>query len=366
MNVSCSRSELREALRVVGGVVDPNNIKPILKDVNIRVQDGQLEISATDLEVGIKYFVSDVEVKDTGGIVVPVDPVSGIVSESREQRLTLYVKDNHLIVEGEGSKFDVLGLPEEEFPEIPGFPNEASLEIEGAILREMISKTIFAVGVEKQRYALNGALLVATKDSPRLVMVGSDGRRLAVIKRKANENSPFTSKAIIPIKALRQVEKMIGEEEIVKIHLEERRILLKTEKGVMAAQLVEGRFPPYEDVVPDNCDKKMQVQRDELGNAIRRAAILAAKETRAVSMEIKDNELVTRSSDPEAGDARVQLRVNYEGAPLNIKFNPDYILDGIKAMDDETIRFEFKDASRAAVMRGGVDYLYLIMPITQD
>ena len=366
MNVSCSRSELREAIRVVGGVVDPNNIKPILKDVHIRVMETQMEISATDLEVGIKYFVSDVEVAEQGGIVVPVDPISGIVSESREDRLKLYVKDSHLLVEGQGSKFDVLGLPEEEFPEIPGFPDEESLEIEGAILREMIAKTIFAVGIEKQRYALNGALLVVTKDSPRLVMVGSDGRRLAVIKRKANANSPFTAKAIIPLKALRQVEKMIGEEEIVKIYLEERRILLKTEKGVMVAQLVEGRFPPYEDVVPDDCDKKLEVSRDAIGNAIRRAAILAAKETRAVSMEMAENKLVVSSSDPEAGDARVELGVSYEGPPLNIRFNPDYVLDGIKAMDDETIRFEFKDASRAAVMRGGVDYQYLIMPITQD
>ena len=142
MNVSCSRAELREALRVVGGVVDPRNIKPILKDIHLRVVGDMLELSATDLEVGIKYFVRDVEIKTAGGIVVPVDPLVGIVNESPDERLTLQVKELGMLVQGKGSRFQVMGLSEEEFPSIPDFPEGNALEIEAAAINKDVNKIV--------------------------------------------------------------------------------------------------------------------------------------------------------------------------------------------------------------------------------
>ena len=366
MKVSCSRSELRDALRVVGGVVDPRNIKPILKDIHLRTTESAVELSATDLEVGIKYFVRDIKVEETGGIVIPADPLNGIVSESREERLSLLVEDSSLRVVGVGSRWKVMGVSEEEFPEIPDFPDERSIEVEGSVLCEMIAKTIFAVGVEKQRYALNGALLVVSKGSPRMEMVGSDGRRMAWIQRRANIPSPFDASSILPLKALQQVEKMIGREEIIRIILEERRILLKADKGVLVAQLLEGRFPPYKEVVPKDYDKRAEMPVDDFTNAVRQAAVLVPRESRAVALTFKQGKMVVESSSPESGDARVEMPVKYEGEAITIHFNPDYLLDGTKAMNNEVITLEMKDSSRAAVMRGGTDYLYLIMPISQD
>lgn len=366
MKVSCGRSELRDALRIVAGVVDPRNLKPVLQDVHLRTCDGRLEISGTDLEVGIKYWVSDVEIKEEGGIVIPADIVSGIIGELKEERVTLRSEKNGLMVEATGRRFHVVGLSEEEFPEIPDFPEENALEIEGAILREMIEKTIFAVAVEKQRYALNGVLLAVKERSPRMEMVGTDGRRLALIRRKANGSSPVTASAIIPVKALQQLQKMIQEEETVKLNLQERQVLLKTEKGVIVAQLVEGRFPAYKEVIPEDSDKKLEVAAADMANAIRQAAVLTARESRAICLRIEGSTMTVESSSVDAGDAHVELGVKYEGSPVEIRFNPDYLLDGIKAVEDENIRLDMKDATRAVVMRSGVDYLYVVMPITQD
>ena len=366
MKAICSRSELREALRVVAGVVDPRNIKPILKDIRLRIVEGGLELSATDLEVGIKYLIRDVEVQEEGGIVVPADPLTGIVSESQEEKLRLSMKDSVLVIEGQGSRFQVMGVSEEDFPDIPDFPTEKCLEIEGAIITEMIEKTIFSVAVEKQRYALNGVLLVANEKSPRLTMVGTDGRRLALIKRKANSASPFNCSAIIPVKALQQVQKMVGGEDIVKVYVQERQVLLQTEQAVLVAQLVEGRFPPYDEVVPDDCDKKLEITGRELANAVRQAAVLSSRDSRAVRLSITKDKMLVESSSAESGEAHVELPVKFEGDPIEIRFNPDYLLDGLKAIGDEPLRFEMKDAARAAVMRTGADYLYLVMPITQD
>jgi len=366
MKLSCSRVELRDALRVVSGVVDPRNIKPILKDIHIRTVNGLLELSATDLEVGIKYVVRDVDTEEEGGIVVPADPVSGIVSESQDERLFLTVNENMLIITGATSRFQVMGVSEEEFPEIPDFPEEKSLEIEGAVFSEMIDKTSFAVAVEKQRYALNGVLLAAKEKSPRIELVGTDGRRLALIRRKANSPSPFDSSAIIPVKALLQLRKMLSEEDVARIIVHERQVLMKNEQAVLVAQLVEGRFPPYDEVVPDDCDKKMEVQGSEFVQAIRQAAVLSSKATRAVRLSVEKGKILLDSSDVEAGEAHVELGAKYDGDPVQIRFNPDYLLDGLKAIGDTVVRMEMKDSSRAAVMRSGTDYLYLLMPITQE
>ncbi len=366
MNVSCLRSALREGLRIVSGVVDPRNIKPILQDIRLRTVENGLELSATDLEVGMKYVVRDVETKQEGGLVVPADPLAGIVSESRDERLGLSVTDSHLLVEGQSSRFKVMGISEEDFPEIPDFPEGKALEIEGAVLREMIEKTIFAVAVERQRYALNGVLLVAEERKTRVEMVGTDGRRMASIRRKANGASPFSASAIVPLKALQQVQKMVHEEEIVKIFVQERQILFKTETAVLAAQLVEGRFPEYREVIPNDCNKRLEVGGEEFANGLRQAAVLSARDSRAVRL-CASREIVTLdSSDPESGEAHVEVAVKYEGEPIEIRFNPDFLIDGIKAIGDQTIRFEMKDAARAAVMRTASDYVYLIMPITQE
>jgi DNA polymerase-3 subunit beta len=366
MKVTCSRAELKDALRVVSGVVDPRNIKPILKDIHIRTVNDMLEFSATDLEVGLKYFVKDVEIASQGGVVIPADPLAGIVNESRDEKLLLQVKDSSLIIEGAGSRFEIMGVAEEEFPTIPDFPEESCVEIEGSVLREMIAKTIYAVSIEKQRYALNGVLFVTKEKAARIDMVGTDGHRLAMIRRKANGPAPYTTSSIISVKALQQVEKMVGDEEIAKITVQERQVLVKSERGVLVAQLVEGRFPEYREVIPDDCDKKLEIGAEDLANAVRQAAVVTTREARQVWLKIDGKKVRIESQDPERGAAHVEIEAKYEGDPIEIRFNPDFLLDGLKAMGKEVIRFEMKDPARATVMRASADYLYLIMPIVQD
>ena len=265
-----------------------------------------------------------------------------------------------------GSRFQVMGVSEEEFPTIPDFPEEEALELEAAVLREMIEKTIFAVSVEKQRYALNGVLLSTKEKAAKVEMVGTDGHRLAVIRRKANGVAPFASSAIISVKALQELLKMIGGEDIVRIVVHERQVLIRSESGVLVAQLVDGHFPPYKDVIPADCDKKLEMDAEELGNAIRQAAVLTMAGSRTVTLKFAPGTLTIDSNDPELGEAHVALDAKYEGAPLEMRFSPEFLLDGLKAFGDETVRMEMKDASRPAVMRAGPDYLYLVMPIVQD
>lgn len=366
MKVSCSRSGLQEALRIVGGVVDPRNIKPILQDIRIRTVGDDVEISATDLEVGLKYFIRDAEVSEQGEIVVPVDRMSGIATETLEERLSMWTEESKFMIEAGGSRFHINGLPGEEFPDIPDFPEGRCMEIEGVVLREMIEKTIFAVALEKQRYALNGVLILTKERSPRVQMIGTDGRRLAMVGRKANSPVPLTSSVIIPVKALHQLQKMVGEDEVVKLTVDERQVFARTENAVLAAQLVEGRFPPHDDVIPKDSNKCLELPAPRFMNLIRQAAVLADRDSRAICVKASKESLTVESSDPSAGDAHVETEAKYEGDPIEIRFNPDYLLDALKVIGDQMIRIEMATSTRAALVRAEPEYLYLIMPITQD
>jgi len=366
MNIVCSREGLRNALRTVSGVIDTRIVKEILKNVRLLAHDDVLEVSATDLDVAVRCFVRGVKVEREGGILVPAEKMIPIASESRAEELALQAEGAKLLISGKGSRFSVLGAPHEEFPEIPDFPDGRPLEIEGAVLREMVEKTVFAVAQERDRYALSGVLLVLKERSSALEMVATDGRRMALVRRKANVASPVAANAIVPVKALQQLQKIVSDEEVVKVAVEERRILVRGESAVLVAQLVEGRFPPYEEVIPADCDKKLEVATEEFVNAVRQAAVLAARDTRAVRLCAAPGRLTIESSDPEAGEAHVEMSAAYEGEPIDIRFNPEFLLDGAKAIDDESLRIEMKDPARAALMKGGPGYLYLLMPITQD
>jgi len=366
MKLSCSREALREALRAVVGIIDAKVVKDVLKNVRLRTVDGALELSATDLDVGVKSFVRDVEIERSGGVLVPADGLLGLMNESRLERVALEVEGAKLTITGTGSRFTFVGAPPEEFPEIPEFDDDQYVEVIGGVLREMIDKTIFAVAQEQGRYGLEGVLLVLKQRSARVEMVATDGRRLALIRRKANAASPVTATGIIPVKALKHLQKTLKDEEVVKVWLRERQVGVAGENDILVAQLVEGRFPPYEEVIPTDCDKKLDVDREEFVNALRQADVVSARETRAVRLRASAGRLEVEASDPARGEAHVEIPATYDGEPIEIVFSSGFLLDGAKAMDEETVRLEMKDRNRAAVMRRGTDYIYLVMPMALE
>ncbi len=130
--------------------------------------------------------------------------------------------------------------------------------------------------------------------------------------------------------------------------------------------MVEGRFPEYREIIPDDCDKRLEIEAEEFANAVRQAAVVTGRDARQIWLKFGQRQIRLESQDPERGAAHVTVEAKYDGEPLEIRFNPDFLLDGLKTMGKEVIRFEMKDAARAAVMRASADYLYLVMPIVQD
>ncbi len=365
MKVKVDRQKLHEAIQVVLGSIDVRSVKPVLQDIRIRTIDGQLELAGTDLEVGTKVIVPDSKIEVEGGVAVSGDRLASIVRESPDEVLSILVEGNTCRIEGAGSDFHIMGEPPEEFPDVADFEGAPDVEIQGGVLKEMARKTSIAAATEKGRYALHGVLLILKKDSAKVAMVATDGRRLARVQRRAAGNAAVDAEVIIPPKAIAQMEKMISDPSAkVGVKVDERRIYFKTETALLTSLLVEGRFPNYEEVIPTGCNKKATIGREALLSAVRRAAVLTSEETRAVKMQFEGKQLTVTSQTPETGDAKIELDVNYSGEPTAINFNPDFLSAWLRVVEDEEIRIEMTEPSQACAMKAGQGCVYVVMPIS--
>lgn len=365
MKATCARRSLFEGLQVVGNVVSTGVTKQILSDVKIEVLGEEIELCATDLEVGVRLRVSGAEAEETGALVVPSGIMTEILRTAPDERLTLRLDGMDLVVEGKDSYFKVHGEDPAEFPSIPEFPEGQCLEVEKGTLLGMISKTVFATAQERTRYALNGVLTSIEGNKCR--MVATDGRRLAMVCKACSNAAGYETSVIVPTKALSQIQKIVtDQDENIRIRMEENQILVRTTRATLYAQLVEGQFPDYETVVPSEAKMELDLPRTELQSAVSRAGLLATEESRAVKLTFTRDRLTLSSRAPEEGEAKVEMAMKYEDEEFDITFNPDYIEDMLKALEVDAVTLKLSEPDKAAVFTDKEDFTYVIMPLGID
>jgi len=270
-------------------------------------------------------------------------------------------------IRGEDSYYRVMGEPLEDFPEIGRFPDGKALNVDAIVLREMARKTAFAAAADRDMFAVNGVLLVANERSTKIEMVATDGRRMARIRRKASKASPFAARAVVPVKAMRQVEKMLTDNvESVDIIATDTQLMVRTPRGILISQLQEGEYPDYDAVIPKDCEKKAELDREEFLSAVRRGSVLVTLEQRSIWLAFKKHSLRITSHTMEKGDARVQMSVTYDDDPIDVNFNPDFLEDVLKVLDSDTVTLEMNDPKTACVLKGDPDYVYVVMPLGLD
>lgn len=365
MKITCQTEALHDGFQVVGSIVQQRPTRPILSTVLLVAKDGKVEVHATDLEIGIRLDVPGVEVADEGSVAVSQSRVASILRETADETITLETDDQHCIITSSDSRFRLPTEPSEEFPEIPVFDEGNAYDLDRQDFVEMVSKTVFAAHRGKHRYALNGVLLEIKPQSA--VMVATDGRRLAHIERKGKFGEEAEESVIVPTKALDQILKVLtDDDETIHLNIPENQIVAKTRRAAVSARLVEGHFPPYDSVIPTDCDKKLDLNREQLHSAVRRAALLTSEESSAVFLSFTEGKMTVSAAAPETGEAKVELDVDYDGPQTELGFTPEFLTDLFRALDDETIRVEFRDASSAGVFRAGKSFLYVIMPVSRE
>ncbi len=363
MKIICNRGALLEALLVAGNVVTARTPKPVLQCVKLTAADDRLTIAATDLEVAIRFSDNQVQIEEPGECLLPADKIRDIVRESIDDTLSIEIDKDNAHIKGQDSHFRIFTQPVSEFPPVPDFDGEADLQIQGGALKALIGQTLFAAAKESSRYAFNGVLVTAT--GKKINLVSTDGRRLAQAKGDLIAGGEQDSiPAIVPAKTLQLVEKLIDDPEgTVAIQLRENQIIFHTPSATLTSTLVEGQFPPYEDVIPKDTDKKMTASTADFLSAIRRAALLTTEESKGVRLQFSKKGLVLSSRSPEAGEATVNFPCKFEGADIEIGFNPAFLVDALKVVDSDEIAFELTAPNRPGLLKGGPNFLYVIMPV---
>ncbi len=381
MKAICERAALLEGVNLVSGVVAARSPRPQLTCVKLEATSDsngpELALSATDADLTLTVRLGRVEIAQPGAALIPADKLRQIVSaEDNEPTLTIESDGDIAHIKGEDAHFQLHGFSADEFPAIPSFKSVADAQPKtiftttAGILSGLITRTLFAAARENSRYAINGVLLV--RDGKKLEMVATDGRRLAKCSATTEAKSD-PARCIIPSKALSMLLKLADEpEEPVHVAITDSRAVFAfgddaaDARATLSTSLVEGTFPPYEDVIPKDQDIKVTFDRDLLASAVRRAALLTNEESRGVRLAFKGSvkALEISSRAPEMGEARIAVDLaGYDGSDIEIGFNPTFITDALKVITDPEVIIELKAANKPGLVKSGGDFLYVVMPV---
>lgn len=366
MKVNFNRAALVEALSLLTSVVPSRTPKPILSCVKLTASADAVQMSVTDLEVGMIYQLSEVQVEQEGQIVVPADRLFAIVRESYDEVLSVEANEGTCKIVGSDSHFTIYGHEAGQYPTVPGFDGDADITIKLSDLQSGIEQSLFATAKESTRYALNGVLWEMA--GKKLSMVATDGRRLASTKvslesaPKGEENT--FEKVIIPAKTMSLLDKISGDDkDVVGIKFAGNQVVINCVNLVISSNLVEGNFPKYEDIIPKDYDKKLTLQTDAVLSAVKRSSLLTSEESRGMKVSISENKIVFSCRAPEMGDAQIDMKIEYKGQPIDIGFNPQFFVDVLRVIKADQFELELGQSDRPGLVKSGKDFLYVLMPI---
>ncbi len=366
MKFTIPKEELLTGLQAVQNIVGSRTTLPILSNVLLRGEDGKLELTATDLDVSISCVVN-VDIKKPGAFTVPVKKLFGIVRELSASELEVEVDEkNACKLRAGASYYKLNGLAAEEFPPLPNFSEKKKILLPQEKVKGMLRRTSFAVSTDETRYVLNG-IFVSLKEH-KLTFVSTDGRRLALTEEEVELTPDNESEFIVPTKAINELNRLLqatGEVEI-KFTENQASFQLKDDKGssvLVITKLVEGNYPNYKQVIPAEASERVPLAREELLQALRRAEIMTSEKSNSVKLAFTKNNLTITANTPEVGEGRESLAINYKGKDLAIAFNPGYLMDPLKALDNDEVFLELTDELSPGVVKINGPFLYVIMPM---
>ncbi|MFP8871266.1 MAG: DNA polymerase III subunit beta [Myxococcota bacterium] len=373
MKLTINKGELQTGLSRLQGIVEKRNSMPILANVlmnasNKGKEGEQLQLAATDLEVGIQSS-HEAKVTTAGGVTVSAKKLFEIVRELPDEDIHLEATANsYLNIKCARSNFTLAGTSTEEYPTLPNFTPGKTASVEAAVLSLMIERTMYAASVDETRYNLNGVYLEVLDQPGRIRMVATDGHRLATVDRTLSEDPlGLENGVIIPRKGLGELKKLVDEDDADQIDLafEDNNGLARKGKVTLVMRLIEGEFPNYSQVLPKKIERNVVIPGEDLIRALRRVALLSSERSKAVKLEFTDGCLTISSSNPDLGDAREELDIDFAGDDMTIGFNAKYLLDALSTLKAKEVRFGLQNELAPAqfVPTDDDDTLAVVMPM---
>jgi DNA polymerase-3 subunit beta len=368
MELVARKNDLLRELQLFQGIVERKNTIPILANVLMEAKGDEVRFLATDLEVGLRSKCA-ASVTKAGSLTIPAKKFYEIIKSLPETDIRIAEDKGGVKVAADRFDARMQTLPREDFPTLPEASATPTATLTSASVKEMVSKTQFAITGEDTRYFLNGALFVLRPDS--MSLVATDGHRLALVTvprdGKAKKDAEEI-KAILPKKTLGELGRLLAEgNEDIKYERGENHLFFGVGERMLISRMIDGQFPAYERVIPKGNDKHIEFERDRLTNAVKRVALLSNERSRAVKFQLEKGKVDVTSSSPDLGEARETLPVEYTGDAMQICFNAQYVLDFMSAVTTDVVALELKDEVSQAVLKPvgaeGYDYTYVIMPM---
>lgn len=364
MKVSITREKLQEGLAAVGGSIPTRTTLPILSNILLETEADGLRLSGTDLDTSVSVVVP-AEVERGGAITAPARKLQEIARELPPGPVALESQGEAITIASGRSRFRLNGLSREEFPAFPSISDGESWTVTGAELNDLIAHVAFAVSTEETRPILNGVLWELRSDEMR--MVATNGHRLARMSLP-RENGTVEGQLIVHPRALSQVQKLFGSDDIVTVSRSDNHLAFSGANVRIFTRLIEGPYPNYEQVIPKDNDKILIADRSSLNGAIRRMAIVASDQTHRIRLSVGGPMMKFSVQTPDLGEGSEELPVEYTGDPLEIGFNANYLLELLRYIETDEVKLTFKAPERAATIEplgneDAPDFLCLVMPL---
>ena len=363
MKVQFNRKQFDDALRVVAGAVAARASLPILSHVYIEAQSDTVRLVGSDLEQWVECRIPAM-VGEDGATTLPARLLTELVGSLGGEDVHIESGERHRAVLTSGdSCYELVGLPAEEYPPIPDIESPSELALPAKHFLEMVGSVEFAVSKEEARQALTGIRMEFEGDTLRLV--ATDTHRLAVRTARIDSGAGEPTAAIVPLKAIQLVQKIPAGETIT-LQLGMHRAAFLGENAAVYTQLIEGQYPNYQRVIPQEFTRQWTLMTQDFRNALRRAYLVARSNSNKVYLRT-DGEKLVISARGDVGEATERVDLVRVGDDLEIAFNAKYLLDVLGVLESEEVAVEFTEALRPAVFRPAdrTDYLCVIMPMSK-
>ena len=366
MKLAISKEQLIQGLQAVQNIVSTRTTLPVLSNVLVRAEGTRLDLTATDLDVTISSSV-EANVEKAGAVTLPAKKLFGIIKELPNPQIELEVDEkNSCRITAGASYYKINGLAAEEFPPMPKFAENRKITLPQDKLKSLLRKTSFAISTDESRFVLNG-IFMSLKDH-KVTLVATDGRRLALAEEEVDIPSNSQGECIVPSKAINELNRLLGTKNDVEIKFTDNQAAfsLGGENGystLIISKLIDGNYPNYRQVIPGEAKERITIVREELLQALRRAEIMTSEKSNSVKLHFGKNKLEITANTPEVGEARESIAINYKGNEMAIAFNPTYMMDPLRNLDNDEVYIELIDELSPGVIKINGPFLYVLMPM---
>ncbi len=363
MKVTAAREALLKPLQAVIGVVERRQTMPILANVLLVARDGEVAITATDLEVEL-VASAVVEVNSPGEVTVPGRKLLDICRALPDDaEISISQSGEKLNIRSGRSKFSLTTLPAAEFPTVDDINAGQKVQVSQEILGRLLDKTHFSMAQQDVRYYLNGLLLETGKKALRAV--ATDGHRLALCEVEIDDAKLPEQQVIVPRKGVLELQRLISGEGDLTLELGSNHVRIQLDGIRFTSKLIDGRFPEYERVIPQDTSNALSADRGLFRSALQRTAILSNEKYRGIRLVIREGAMLLQAHNPEQEEAEEELEIEYSGEEIEIGFNVNYLLDALAAIESEQVSLALVDGNSSCLIRqpGDDDCKYVVMPM---